>query len=63
MPDEAESALGAYGLRIAPVRIGHRTAFVRALVEGLTAQEWEPEGKAAAEIDELYKWIRIQVGR
>jgi chromosome partitioning protein len=63
LPDEAQSALGAYGLKIAPVRVGHRTAFVRALVDGLTAQEWEPEGKAAAEIDELYKWIRIQVGR
>jgi chromosome partitioning protein len=63
LPDEAESALGAYGLRIAPVRIGNRTAFVRALIEGLTAQEWEPEGKAAGEIAELYKWIRIQVGK
>jgi chromosome partitioning protein len=63
LPDEAESALEAYGLRIAPMRIGNRTAFVRALVEGLTAQEWEPEGKAAAEIAELYKWIRIQVGK
>lgn len=63
LPDEAESALGAYGIRIAPVRIVNRTAFVRALIEGLTAQEWEPEGKAAAEITELYKWIRIQVGK
>ena len=63
LPDEAESALGGYGLKIAPVRIGNRTAFVRALVEGLTAQEWEPEGKACEEITELYKWIRIQVGR
>jgi chromosome partitioning protein len=63
LPDEAESALVAYGLRIAPVRIGNRTAFVRALVEGLTAQEWEPEGKAAAEIIELYKWICIQVNK
>jgi chromosome partitioning protein len=63
LPDEAEGALSGYGVKSAPVRIGNRTAFVRALVEGLTAQEWEPEGKAAAEIDELYKWIRIQVNR
>jgi chromosome partitioning protein len=63
LADEAENALKAYGLPIAPIRIGNRTAFVRALVEGLTAQEWEPEGKAAAEIGALYKWTRIQVGR
>lgn len=63
LPDEAESALKAYGLAIAPVRIGNRTAFVRALIEGLTAQEWEPHGKAAEEIEELYKWTRIQVAR
>jgi chromosome partitioning protein len=63
LPDEAESALAGYGLQIAPVRIGNRTAFVRALIEGLTAQEWEPEGKAATEIAALYKWTRIQIDR
>jgi chromosome partitioning protein len=62
LPEEAEAALGAYGLKMAPVRIGNRTAFVRALIEGLTAQEWEPEGKAASEIEQLYAWSRIQVG-
>jgi chromosome partitioning protein len=63
LPDEAEAALKGYGLQIAPVRIGNRTAFVRALIEGLTAQEWEPEGKATAEIAALYKWTRIQIDR
>jgi chromosome partitioning protein len=63
LPDEAENALKAYGLRIAPIRIGNRTAFVRALVDGLTAQEWEPEGKAASEVEQLYKWTRIQAAK
>jgi chromosome partitioning protein len=61
LPEEAESALAAYGLKLAPVRIGNRMAFVHALVEGLSAQEWAPKSKATAEIGELYKWIRIQV--
>jgi chromosome partitioning protein len=63
LAEEAENALKAYGLPISPVRIGNRTAFVRALVEGLTAQEWEPNGKAAEEIEALYRWTRIHVGR
>jgi chromosome partitioning protein len=63
LPDEAENALRAYGLTIAPIRIGNRTAFVRALVDGLTAQEWEPGGKAAMEIEQLYKWTRIHAGK
>jgi chromosome partitioning protein len=63
LPDEAEGALKGYGLAIAPVRIGNRNAFVRALIEGLTAEEWEPKGKAAAEIEALYKWTRIQITR
>jgi chromosome partitioning protein len=63
LTDEAEGALKVYGLPIAPIRIGNRTAFVRALIEGLTAEEWEPKGKAAAEIGALYKWTRIQIAR
>lgn len=63
LTEEAASALKAYGLMIAPIRIGNRTAFVRAVTEGLAAQEWEPGGKAAAEIVALYKWTRIHVSR
>ena len=63
LPDEAENALRAYSLTIAPIRIGNRTAFVRTLVDGLTAQEWEPGGKAATEIEQLYRWTRIQASK
>lgn len=59
--DEAADAIKEYNIPIAPVRIYERTAFVRSLAAGLAAQEYEPRGKAADEIWQLYKWICKQV--
>ena len=53
---EAQSALESYELEVAPVRIGHRAAFVHAMTAGQGAQEYEPRGKAAREIARLYDW-------
>lgn len=50
------------GLTLCPVLMHQRTAYVRSLTDGLTAQEYEPDGKAAHEVAALYKWVRIQVG-
>jgi len=59
--DEASAAVEGYGILVAPVRIVHRAAYVHALTAGLTAQEYEPQGKAAEEISQLYKWTCTQV--
>jgi chromosome partitioning protein len=62
LADEAATAVASYQVPIAPVRIGQRAAYVHALTRGQTAQEYEPESKAAAEIKRLYKWTCKQVG-
>lgn len=45
------------GAELVPVELGLRKAYARAQQEGLAAQEYEPEGKAAAEINDLYSYI------
>ena len=54
LANEAETALKGQGLSFAPVRIGHRAAFVHAVTAGQGVQEYEPRGKAASEITRLY---------
>ena len=53
---EAQSALEGYELDVAPVRVGHRAAFVHAMTVGKGVQEYEPRGQAAREIARLYDW-------
>jgi chromosome partitioning protein len=50
------------GLALCPVSLGQRAAYVRSLTDGLVAQEYEPEGKAAQEVAALYKWLRGHMG-
>jgi|SRR5581483_2795500 len=59
---EAAAAVASYQMPVAPVRVGHRAAYVHALTRGQTAQEYEPHSKAATEIQHLYKWTCKQVG-
>jgi len=61
LADEATTAVQAYGIPVAPLRITHRAAYVHALTIGQTAQEYEPSGKAALEISQLYRWTCTQV--
>jgi len=58
---DAEQAVSGYGVPVAPVHIGQRAAFQHAITAGQVAQEYEPGGKAAEEITQLYEWIRQQV--
>ena len=58
--EEAREAIAGYDVPCGPVIVHHRLDHVRALTEGLTAQEYAPRGKAASEIDELWSWIRSQ---
>lgn len=61
LEEEARAAIAHYGILIAPQSLGHRAAFVHALTEGLTAQEYDPIGKAAEEITTLYAWIQANM--
>lgn len=61
--DEAANAITEqFKLPVAPVRLGGRVAYNRCLIAGQTAQEYEPDGKAAQEVMELYKWASKLVG-
>jgi len=55
--EEAREVIAAYGARIAPVTIGHRAAFQHAATVGLGVMEYEPHGKAALEVQELFSWL------
>lgn len=55
--DEAAEAIEGYGIEVAPVRLGHRVAFVHALTVSQSVLEWEPNGKAAQEIRQLHDWL------
>jgi len=61
--DEAANAIAAqYKIEVAPVRLGKLVAYNRCLITGQTAQEYEPDGKAAQEFIEFYKWVSKLVG-
>lgn len=61
LAQEAHEAIAGYEISVAPVSIGQRAAFSHALTGGQVAQEYEPTGKAAEEIKELYTWICKQI--
>lgn len=61
--DEAARAITAqFSVAVAPTRLGQRVAFNRCLLTGQTAQEYEPDGKAAQEINALMQWASVTVG-
>lgn len=59
-PADADSAAEVIekqiGFSVAPVRLGARFIYKRSLINGQTAQEAEPNGKAAEEVARLYEW-------
>jgi chromosome partitioning protein len=57
LAEEAKAAIAIYEILVCPIHIGNRAAFSNSLTAGLTAQEYEPQGKAANEIKQLYQWI------
>lgn len=54
---EARAALARYGLPVCPVALVERVAFSHALIDGRAVTEFEPNGKAAREIQRLFEWI------
>lgn len=53
LADQAEEAISAYGVPVAAARITQRAAFMHSLTAGQAVVEYEPEGRAAAEIRSL----------
>ena len=54
--DEVVTVIQSLNLTLAPICLVDRAAFRHAVVNGQTAQEYEPSGKAAAEVESLYMW-------
>lgn len=54
---DTEAAVKQLGATLATVHIHNRVAYSRAQQTGLSAQEFEPNGKAADEIKKLYAFV------
>jgi len=55
--EQAEHVVRDLTIAVASVSLGHRTAFPDAAALGLTAQEYDPPGKAAGEIEQLHRFV------
>nr|WP_298930057.1 ParA family partition ATPase [uncultured Erythrobacter sp.] len=55
---DARSIAQEMGLDVCPVELGDRAAFHRSSAKGETAVEVKPDGKAAKEIEALWKWLK-----
>ena len=54
---EAAEGLEGQGVQVAPIIMSQRAAFAHGVIDGRTAQEFEPGGKAAEEVERLYLWL------
>ncbi len=59
--EQAGEVVASLQLALAPVCLVDRAAFRHAVIDGQTAGEFEPAGKAAAEVAALYAWMCAQV--
>jgi chromosome partitioning protein len=59
---EAGELVDSYGTSPCPIQIPDRAAYRHASAEGRTVMEFEPAGKAADDIRQLYTWTCRQVG-
>ena len=59
---EAAEGLERQGVQVAPIIMSQRAAFAHGVIDGRTAQEFEPGGKAAEEVERLYLWLCGIVG-
>jgi chromosome partitioning protein len=57
---EAQALLAKH-YDVAPVMLGQRIAFARALASGKAVSEFEPTGKAAEEITGLWKYLEVKL--
>ena len=61
MYEEAGELVESFGISACPVQLPDRAAYRHASAEGRTVMETEPDGKAANEIQQLYKWTCRQI--
>jgi chromosome partitioning protein len=59
--EESRTVLRTYGLPVFPGQISDRRAYSRAISSGRAVTEFESQGKAAAEVRCLWKWLRQQL--
>jgi chromosome partitioning protein len=57
LAEEARAALEQQGITVVEPVLHHRAAYSHAVIDGRSVHEYEPDGKATAEIDELYNHI------
>jgi chromosome partitioning protein len=57
---EARTALAAH-YEVAPVMLGQRVAYARALASGRAVTEFEPKGEAADEITQLWTYLKARL--
>jgi chromosome partitioning protein len=58
----AREAARSLGLPLAPVELGERRAYMRAVASGRGVAEFDPSGPAAAEIAALWSYVREEMG-
>jgi chromosome partitioning protein len=56
LAEDARAAISAR-MPVAPVILGHRSAYANAWIDGRNVEEYDPKGKAADEIRALYRWM------
>lgn len=54
---DAKAAVAVHGLEVAPVTMQQRAAYAHSLTAGQTVQEYDPLGKAAYEVSQLFAWL------
>jgi chromosome partitioning protein len=59
--EEAQAAIAVHELPVCPATVLRRAAFVHAVTAGQAVSEFEPDGRAAAEIATLYRWLSGQL--
>lgn len=57
----ARTALTAFQMPVCPTALTNLVSHPYASAEGLTAQEREPRGRAAAEVREVWSWVRQNI--
>ena len=55
--EEATVALQQGGVQVVPLALHHLVAFSHAVTDGHAAQEYDPRGRAAAEVSALFAWL------
>lgn len=55
--EQAHEALKSFSVEVCPHVISQRAPFYQAVIAGQSAQEYDPHGKAAEEIDTLFQWL------